>query len=232
MPSDDPHKRRSGDGDSDDLPRKKRPRDDEDEEEDRPRKKRPREAEEEEDDRPRKKRPRDDDEEEEDDRPRKKPPRDDDEEEEDDRPRKKRPRDDDVDEEEDEAPRRKRKKKKSKAINTGLLIGLIVGGAVAVLGLVLLVVFFVMGGSDKPITKENLIGKWTSNENSKAYLEFTGDKVTMGETTLGFTWTLPYALDGDKVEIVIIKGAPQPQVQGKDSRRHTHAHRTGCRSGQ
>jgi hypothetical protein len=121
--------------DDEEQPRARKRRDQDDEErEERPRKKRG--DEDEEEDRPRARKRRDEDDDEEDDRPRSRKGRDEDE---DDRPRRNR----DDEDEDDDRPRKKNKKKKG---NLGLKIGIGVG-AVAVLGLIVGLIIWLVGGS-------------------------------------------------------------------------------------
>jgi len=119
------------------MARDRRPRDDDEDEDDRPRR-RPRPAEDDEEEpRPKKKARAVEDDDDEDERPRRKP----------------RVVDEDEEEEEDRPRRKKKFKKKPAGMSKGLLFGLI-GGGVALVGLVVLLIVLLSGGSPKSVMEK------------------------------------------------------------------------------
>ncbi|MBX9678795.1 MAG: hypothetical protein K2X38_08510 [Gemmataceae bacterium] len=110
------------------------------------------------------------------------------EDEEDERPARKRARDDDEeDEEEDDRPQAK-KKKKAKSGGNGLMIGLIIGGAVFILGGMGLALFFFLRSSNP------LVGAW---EGSQGPMQLRTEFTSAGRMSTRFTMTQqPPAIPG------------------------------------
>jgi flagellar basal body-associated protein FliL/DNA-directed RNA polymerase subunit RPC12/RpoP len=107
-------------------------------------------------------------------------------------PRRKRGRDDEDDdaeeEEEEERPKAKKKKKAKSGGGKGLMIGLIIGGAVLLLGGVGLTLFLLLGSSNP------LVGAW---EGSQGPMQLRTEFTSGGRMTTRFTMTQqPPAIPG------------------------------------